>query len=112
MALKGKFKRNNTNFKAIKSVLSHLRCSKLFKNFLDFPDVRNGPHVDFQNVDFGFMLPKRSSRHFLRYHGLSYFFGVAASYNPCSRLNDKSIKCQDRVVVPSEFSSARVNSTW
>ena len=39
MALKGKFKRNNTNFKVIKSVLSHLRCSKLFKNFLDFPDA-------------------------------------------------------------------------
>ena len=39
MALKGKFKRNNTNFKAIKSVLSHLRCSKPFKNFLDFPDA-------------------------------------------------------------------------
>ena len=41
MALKGKFKRNNTNFKAIESVLSHLRCSKLFKNFLDFPDVKS-----------------------------------------------------------------------
>ena len=39
MALKGIFKRNNTNFEVIKAVLSHLRCPKLFKNFLDFPDV-------------------------------------------------------------------------
>ena len=68
--------------------------------------------VDFQDVDFGFMLPKHSSRHFLRYHGLSYFLRVVAGYNPCSRLNDKSIKCQNRVVVPSEFSSARAHPTW